>query len=542
MRKNKILTVFGSLLTISVLASCGIFKSTTSSTSSNGGEDTTSSGSNIPNTSSSSQTGPNTSNDPQTPYRKVSTEHVIYDAGSSSNSGVAYLKAEGKVKVPVIPVAFTDYTINDKEKILDQINVGFTGKGNATLGFESVESFYEKSSYGKLDLEFVIADTWFDSGYSTSEVSGMTSEGYAEGPAAVLQKALKWGESSLGWNLQDFDGDKDGYVDGAWMIYGAPNYTNDYSLDSTFWAFTWWDYTAKPSVSRPTGLNFGWASYDFLYDNQYNLNKREEVVAHTLIHESGHMLGLADYYDTTGNSAPMGYYAMMDQNIGDHDAYSKFQFGWVEPYLANAPGSITLRPFSETGDCLLIPTSKGYSGSAFEEYLMVEFYAPTALNEHDATIGLWTYAGTKLLPSRAGIRLYHVDARLLKIDEATNTVSFTNDPVNHGNSQSYVMKAFSNTAEMNMASYYMTQYGVEIDGYDNGDYREVTLIDGRTTVSHQDRDVPPQYFYDGSSFNTESYKRQFPASKGKMNNGGDMPYTLEFSINEKTLEATVVVK
>ena len=48
-----------------------------------------------------------------------------------------------------------------------------------------------------------------------------------------------------------------------------------------------------------------------------------KVDAHTYIHEMGHMLGLPDYYDYSFKSSPTGMYDMQDNNVGDHNPFSK---------------------------------------------------------------------------------------------------------------------------------------------------------------------------------------------------------------------------
>jgi len=59
------------------------------------------------------------------------------------------------------------------------------------------------------------------------------------------------------------------------------------------------------------------------------------IDAHMLVHETGHMLGLEDYYSYSGLENPCGGVDMMDLNVGDHDAYSKMVLGWVNPYVVD---------------------------------------------------------------------------------------------------------------------------------------------------------------------------------------------------------------
>ena len=47
-----------------------------------------------------------------------------------------------------------------------------------------------------------------------------------------------------------------------------------------------------------------------------------------LIHETGHALGLDDYYDTVGSTGGFGGGTMMDSNVGDQDPYLPFDISY----------------------------------------------------------------------------------------------------------------------------------------------------------------------------------------------------------------------
>ena len=76
---------------------------------------------------------------------------------------------------------------------------------------------------------------------------------------------------------------------------------------------------------------------------------------------------------------------MMDFNIIDHNAYSKYALGWIKPYVVTGATTITLKPSATSGQAILLPTStNGWNGSAFDEYMLLEFYTPTLLNKKDS--------------------------------------------------------------------------------------------------------------------------------------------------------------
>ncbi len=145
--------------------------------------------------------------------------------------------------------------------------------------------------------------------------------------------------------------------------------------------------------------------------------------SHTFIHETGHTLGMNDFYDYNSTWKPMGKVDYMDNNMGDHCAYSKFAYGWINPYVLreedidgeadeNGVGEgvtsavITLRASTLTGDALIL-ASPGYNNTAFDEYLILELVGPYGLCESDYKSGYDSATGY----TTPGIRMLHVDAR-----------------------------------------------------------------------------------------------------------------------------------
>jgi len=97
-----------------------------------------------------------------------------------------------------------------------------------------------------------------------------------------------------------------------------------------------------------TGPDTGWANFwwgwqGYFNDRGYTIDGKrlgdfswqwEEDNPSTIIHETGHALGLADYYDYDDSVGPrggMGGLDIMDGVWGDHNAYSKWILGWLHP-------------------------------------------------------------------------------------------------------------------------------------------------------------------------------------------------------------------
>jgi M6 family metalloprotease-like protein len=405
-------------------------------------------------------------------------------------------------------------------KMLSDMNKCIFGAASDT-GWQSLKSFYATSSYGALNLVGKVADAY--TGASTYNISYIQSNG----PDNLINDAIANYEAN-NTDYLDYDSDKDGYLDGVMVIYNVKDYSAVESLGDQFWAFTW-SLGNKPNTSKPTGNKCFWASYDFMYE-QYGTS---QVDAHTFIHETGHMLGLDDYYsyDSQHNLteiAPMGAIDMMDANIIDHNAFSKFALGWEDAqYVTGDSGSVTftLKPAATTVDqCVLIPTSKGWNGTAFDEYLMLEYYTPTGLNQRDSEEA---YDNGARGFTQNGIRIYHVDARLYDISDVTKD----SEGYINGFKGSYVTRTGRDVVKGSTVKYgmYPAHSNSVYLSYVNSKYRLIQELDSSSahlnfaTSYHMATNAT--LFQKGETFSFSSYQSEFAGST--MNNGGTMDYKVK---------------
>lgn len=348
--------------------------------------------------------------------------------------GYKYMPSTGDRKILVVPVETTDYTFSDSygSDWRTTLEHGFFGDSSDT-GWESVSSFYEKSSYGKLHISGEVTPV-INLNVTSSKLSSL-NDSYSEKGMnytdILLDEVINTLNKDTDINFADYDTDKDGFIDAVWLVYSVP-YRQTSQL---FWAYTTWAQDAS-SYDGVTPCCYSWASFKFLTEMDYRPKGTTSYAnysdAHTFIHETGHILGLDDYYSydydysaskPDGNAdTPVGGIDMMDFNIGDHCAFSKYLLGWKTPtlvteeYLQENNYTITLSSLVETGDSLLIPRYKDgnmdFNGTPFDEYLIVEFYTPTSLNQKDVTGYGISRQKTYTQP---GVLVYHVDARVGKL-------------------------------------------------------------------------------------------------------------------------------
>lgn len=354
-------------------------------------------------------------------------EYGVQDSSANLNvtnvgawNGQVYMPHQGEARILVVPIAFADDSFSSLE--LERLQHSFFSPSSMT-GWESVASYYEKSSYGNLMITGEVAPVLTLSA-TVAEAGTMDATTLTE---SILDESLSFYAPTM--DLSSFDANGDGYLDAVWMVYSAPFR----SSSDLFWAFTSWT-SSQATYSGLRASSYSWASIDFLTEGNYApAGSAYNGDAHTFIHETGHLLGLDDYYSyDVGESnldSPTGGALMMDYNIGDHDAYSKYVLSWVDPVvvtedlLERNDGTLTLSSFEETGDCLILPIVQDgvedFNGTPFDEYLILEYYTPTGLNAQDARV---PYQNQLSMFTEPGILVYHVNSRIGKLTPSYSAV------------------------------------------------------------------------------------------------------------------------
>ncbi len=381
-------------------------------------------------------------NNPGTTDNYYLVENTPYKNNAISRTkGLAHFESTGNQKMMVVPVKFTDTPLSygSDDTIVAALNRAFFGESDET-GWESVASFYNKSSYNKLNLTGEVMPV-FNYGYSTAQLLAKEVDGYQYWDKSHYVVESVYNAYSAA-TLKSYDQDVDGYVDAVFFVYLAP--VDDESEDILFWAFQFF-WNRYENMEKPTFNVYAWASYEFMVDAPgYSYSK---PAAHTYIHESGHLFGFDDYYDYDGTVSPAGGIDMMDHNIIDHNMFSKFTANWKMPYVPVGDSDILLRPAATTGDFIII--NDNWNGTAYDEYILIEYYTPTGLNEHDSTSPTG-YNGVKGY-NISGVRIWHVDARLLRISNNQTTKYWSDKVLAPNLSAYYIDYATSNTPSMNNA-------------------------------------------------------------------------------------------
>lgn len=353
---------------------------------------------------------------------EVINSYNINQYAKRSGTSEVLLPSVGKTPLLIVPII----TVGDEDKATDAnlklIKKAFFGNSE-DLHFESLHSYYYQSSNGRLDLTGGITDYYNPStdenGNSDLKNSDWTKYTSSSVTNILAKQVTNWVKATYtDLDMKVYDSNNDGYIDGLWMIY----LHEQTDSDTPFWAFKHYLQKIDSDIENPNPNLYGWASIAFINDKSYGTKKsgkwdNADCDAHTLIHETGHMLGLNDYYSYaySGYSA-LGKIDMMENNLNDHNGYSKLLLGWTKPYIVYKNCEIEI-PSSQKDDAAVVIFDDENINSltkkdgkvqfnCFNEYMVFELFTPKNLNKQ----GYDCYSVNPL--TETGIRALHVDNRL----------------------------------------------------------------------------------------------------------------------------------
>lgn len=304
------------------------------------------------------------------PAEAQTLRQVVVEETGSSIFPSRFMQAEGQAHVLVIPVEFTDYQFSeDPVETLEEI---FWGSGGTKT--PSLTDYFARASYGELTISGEVQPVVALHG-TRQEYEGRHPDMIEELLAVLTERGV---------DLHQFDRNQDGILDGLYLVWaGTPG-----TAESAWWPYSdtfYWDFTTS-------GIQVG--SYSSL--SYELLTSSAAFRQYTAIHETGHQLGLTDYYASayeSGTSATV----MMDRNEGDEDCFSKLILGWVEPEVVTDSQIITLGSASVHPEAAVILPSS-WNGNYLSEYFMAEYVTPEANQSNQP------------LSPQGAVRIWHVNA------------------------------------------------------------------------------------------------------------------------------------
>ena len=441
---------------------------------------------------------------------KTTIEKHYYDL-----PGRASMPAAGNLKFAVIPIWFADSSTEqfyvgtsgylepmspmNRYEFRHNIDKAFFGTPEE-VGWNSVKSFYETESGGTLTISGKTS-YWYECPLPSTEYYDRQADRSKQ--IQLMKDAVEFFfETNPDEARTDYDSDQDGYLDYCCFIYAAPNYNFSQKEDAkNMWAYrSSVQNSSLCNVTKPGLNNYFWASCDFVW---YNYGPYHTLSTEVLIHETGHGFGIMDYYDYNYLYSPAGCFTMQDYNVCGHDPFSVMSIGWCDPYIPTETTRIQIGAFQKNHDLILLTPEWNSLNSAFDEYLLLELYTSTGLNEFHDENGRWIARNMQdrhFVDSEVGIRLWHVDARLTYQydDWQTHMMRWSKDLTNDPSAYN-ATEAMSNT--------YYVEDGAENDrcsrlGSDYYNYNLLELIQCSAWMSApQSRGDTTLYLYrEGTGF------------------------------------------
>ena len=289
------------------------------------------------------------------------------------------LRSKGTVKVFALLISFPDYPASQSA---ETIASKLFGEGDAGWPYESLRNYYRRSSYNTLDIEGNVLG-WYTAPYARA---GMPQT--PEARENLVKEALQFYQIQ-GHDFSQYDNNGDGSIDYFMVIWTGPD---------NGWGGFWWGYQTSLSDQffSLNGKKLIQTRYSWLRDSNPGEPSFSPKAA---IHETGHALGLPDYYDyadKTGPRSGIGSLDMMDGERGDHNPFSKMLLGWISPQVFDlGTREFTLRASGNSQDALLVVPES--SANPVDEFFLVQ-------NRFRAENDFY-------LPGD-GLLIWHVDARV----------------------------------------------------------------------------------------------------------------------------------
>lgn len=297
----------------------------------------------------------------------------------------------GTPKMFILLIDFSDYPADPANSVAAVTARSFgDGDGVQAAPYESLKSYYYRASYGKLTLSGNVLATYRPA-YTRASMGTSPTSAQREN---LIKEALLFHQGQ-GHDFSQYDNNGDGRIDYFAVLWTGP----DNGWSNFWWAYqTSWSATTSPVLNGKTLGKYVW---QWVANAGYPTRNAPNFDPKVLIHETGHALGLPDYYDYNTGVGPkggVGRLDMMDGNWGDHNCFSKWILDWITPtvYTSDASG-VALAAAGNFGDAAVVMDTN--PGGSFGEFFMVQ-------NRHRVQ----NDAGVNYPAD--GLLIWHVDSRL----------------------------------------------------------------------------------------------------------------------------------
>ena len=356
----------------------------------------------------------------------------FHNAWANYGTGMSTLALSGEVKLLVIPVWFknsdTFFSASSKDEIRADIEEMVLGENRD--GFESLKTFYEKESGGKVSISATIAP-WYEDDYDSTLYNDQIT---STATGLATRATIDYFSNHTDDDKKNYDRSNDGKVDGLIMMYAANFYGQSKQSNNSV-AFCHRFNNSGVGANEhlnsyslcPVGGMYGFdgvgTEAQRTAADLSKVNPRAYANGSTtIIHEVGHMFGAKDLYTEAGHNyahqteegyEPAGFFSMQDNNVGSHDPLQTMLYSWADPIVFSAQDyekgqtvDVYIDDFQSGHAPILLSNDWNALNSPFDEYMLLELFSPTGLNQYHAE------KGGKFDATGNGIRLWHADAAM----------------------------------------------------------------------------------------------------------------------------------
>jgi len=286
----------------------------------------------------------------------------------SSDAPSKAFPTSGKRKLLAILVNFSDVA---QKRSKAEFNNLFNQKGYSINGSTgSVADYFSDNSFGKMELSVDVVGPYTVS-KPMSYYGGNNSSKNDSHPEEMVSEAVQLANNDI--NFSQYDNDKDGTIDGVYVIFAGYGEEAGASADA-IWSHAW---------QIPTVTYDGVKIRNYSCSPELCLNAKKNPNAlitpiGVICHEFLHVCGLPDYYDTDyeesgGESPALGKFDVMSSGSWNNGGNTP---PLVNSYSRNMLQWGTLVPFELKKNNTLLPhysSSKGYiATNKTNEYYVFE--------------------------------------------------------------------------------------------------------------------------------------------------------------------------
>ncbi len=319
----------------------------------------------------------------------------------------------GSPKSLVILVNFTDTSFVTSSPLIAYTNLLNQDRYSANGGTGSARDYFMASSYGKFAPTFDVFGP-VNLPHTMAYYGANDANGNDVNPVQMIVDACTLANAA-GVDFSQYDADNNGIIDNVFVYYAGYNEA-EHGPANSIWPHSWdiqvgYNYSGtKASITFNGKLLQHYACTSELRGN----TGTNMCGIGTFCHEFGHVLGLPDYYDTSGTQThTLDYWDIMDagayNNIGrtppTYSVYERFFLNYLTPQQVNTTNNLTLLPIYQGTTQPLNTTNQAFLFSATTHNLNGASPSPPEffMVEYRKKTGWDTY-----LPAE-GMCVWHID-------------------------------------------------------------------------------------------------------------------------------------